>query len=127
MSEKDYLAKMLEIQKGFQVKYDYDPRVYELASAVMTEAGETWAISGGKWWKNYIKEAPPHGKLNRSQANKAIKLIQKKNEVKIKEEIIDQLHFWLCEALEMGMDSKEIFTAYCSKMGVNQSRQETGY
>ena len=124
---KDKLNELLRIQALFQEKYGYDPRVHECVTAVMAEAGETWAIAGGKWWKDYFKDGKPHGKLNRADADTYIKALQEKNKVEIRGELIDMLHFLLCAFIEMKMTPNDVFDEYCVKMGVNKQRQETGY
>ena len=49
------------------------------------------------------------------------------NEEKIKEEIIDALHFVIELALLMEMRPLDILKEYISKMEINQKRQKGGY
>ncbi len=46
---------------------------------------------------------------------------------KVKEELIDSLHFMLSLFLILGMDSNEICGLYMMKNKVNHKRQEEGY
>ena len=101
----DTLQKMLDIQAEFQKKYKYQPTIHELASAIMTEGGELWSLTG-KWWK---KTAPPN--LAKEQL----------------EESIDIFHFLMTVWLSLGLTADDVFNAYTLKMGVNIKRQETGY
>lgn len=122
----DLLQEMLKIQKGFQDKYGYkDPLIHNACSALMSEGGETWAASGGKWWKQYIEGA--WGMMGEEDARKYILSVELRNRDKIIEESIDILHFLLIIWLRLGLTADSIFKAYTEKMGVNMKRQEEGY
>jgi len=75
-----------------------------IASAIMTEAGELWGVSGGKWWskKQYQDEEK-------------------------KEELIDILHFFLAYCVEMKISTQELYELYVSKLSENYERQLKGY
>ena len=122
------LREMLDIQKGFQIKNDYNEPIHLLASAIMTEAGELWAISGGKWWKKYLKDYDfTFGHLQSIYREKFFRDVEKQNRAKIIEESIDVLHFLLCVWVRLGLKAEEVFESYKAKMGVNQERQNTNY
>lgn len=105
MSTEDKLQQMLNIQAEFQKKYAYQPSIHELSSAIMTEGGELWALTG-KWWK---KKVPDN--LKEEQV----------------EESIDIFHFLMAIWLSLGLTAEDVFKVYTEKMGVNIKRQEMGY
>ncbi|MDR1760274.1 MAG: dUTPase [Fibrobacter sp.] len=45
----------------------------------------------------------------------------------IREEIVDQLHFWISLALASGMNAKDVFECYLRKNKVNIERQNQDY
>lgn len=45
----------------------------------------------------------------------------------LQEEVIDQLHFWISQALAVGMTASDVFHKYMEKNAVNISRINTGY
>ncbi len=44
-----------------------------------------------------------------------------------KEELIDELHFWVSKCQIMGMGAEEVLHIYLKKNGINHERQSTGY
>lgn len=131
MSEIDKLQKMLDIQMEFQIKYNYDPPIHDRASAIMAEAGELWAISGGKWWKKNLENSETWGHLHEADLNylneNYFYPLEKQNRDKIIEESIDVWHFLLTVWNRLGLSADQVFEAYTKKMGINKNRQETGY
>jgi len=123
----DYLGEMLKLQKEFQIKTGFDPLIKDLALAIMCEGSELSVEAGAKWWKDYLQNGNRWGSMDPQTAILQIKIIQDQNKGKIEVEAIDVLHFLLCVFLACGMTSKIVFEKYCSKMGVNIKRQETGY
>lgn len=45
----------------------------------------------------------------------------------LQEEVIDQLHFWISQALAVGMDADTVLRKYMQKNAVNIARINTGY
>jgi len=123
----DILSEILHIQKSFQIKNSYKPYIHDLASAIMAEGGELWAIAGGKWWKEYLKYRDTWGHLSPIYLHKYIKDTEHENRAKIIEESIDVLHFLLAVWVELGLTSEDVFLEYKRKMGINQERQDTNY
>lgn len=124
---KDMLIKMMNMQFGFQTENNYDPLIFEVASCIMSEGGELWAIAGGKWWKEYLKGEGTWGKLNRYQAQEYIKQVETVNHDKIIEESIDVLHFLLTVWIQAKITPQQVFEEYSKKMAVNKHRQKTNY
>jgi dimeric dUTPase (all-alpha-NTP-PPase superfamily) len=55
------------------------------------------------------------------------KKTQVENTEKLKEEIVDLMHFVMNVSLVAGMDAEEMFQIYMRKNKVNHVRQDTGY
>jgi hypothetical protein len=123
----DKLEELLSIQKSFQIKNSYDPAIFEIASAIASEGTELWAISGGKWWKEYLKGRDTLGHLSPIYVPRYIRDIEKELRQKIIEESIDVLHFLLIVWLRLNLNASEVLEAYKVKMGVNQKRQDEHY
>ena len=122
----------MEIQREFQDSTGLKPSVQELASAIMTEGGELWSISGGKWWKNYLKDDSPTPNKPRGALSLKVKkwyldTVEDENFNKILEESIDILHFLLCVWIKLDVTPQHIFKEYCKQMDVNKTRQENNY
>lgn len=45
----------------------------------------------------------------------------------LREEVIDQLHFWISQALAVGMNADDVLSKYMEKNAVNIARINTGY
>jgi NTP pyrophosphatase (non-canonical NTP hydrolase) len=99
-----HLEEMLKLQKAFQDKFNFHPALHLVASAIMTEAGELWEASGGKWWSK-----------------------KKQTNDKRKEELVDILHFFLMYCVEIDISVKELFDEYVKKLSINYERQFHGY
>ncbi len=124
----DILTNILSTQEYFQKKYNYNVPVHMWASAMMTESGELWAISGGKWWKKYLTDLDTWGHFQeKEEIDSYLRLLEKQNKDKILEESIDVFHFLLGCWLRLGLTAKDIYEAYNKKMGVNINRQKTNY
>jgi NTP pyrophosphatase (non-canonical NTP hydrolase) len=100
----NHLEEMLKLQKDFQEKFNFHPTLHLIASAIMTEAGELWEASGGKWWSK-----------------------KKHMDDKRREELIDILHFFLAYCVEIGISAEELFERYAQKLSINYKRQFNGY
>jgi len=100
----DYLEEMLKLQRDFQEKFSFHPPLHSVASAIMTEAGELWVVSEGKWWskKKYTNDERM-------------------------EELVDLLHFFLAYCVEIGISPKELYDRHVRKLSVNYKRQLEGY
>lgn len=55
------------------------------------------------------------------------KKTQVEDNEKFKEELVDQLHFWLNLCLIAGMGPEETLTRYLAKNKINHQRQDNGY
>lgn len=75
--------------------------VCKKALALMVELGEVVDEAHYKWWKNY-------GEID---------------DAKLKEEIVDVLHFFLGMCIDSGMTSDELFEIYLKKNKENYDRQ----
>ena len=126
-SKPDRLMEMMNAQFAFQTENDYDPPIHEVASAIMSEGGELWSISGGKWWKEYLKKQGTSGHLNRMNAFSYMKKVEQVNHDKIVEESIDVLHFLLTVWIQAKVTPQQVFDAYMGKMEVNKKRQKEHY
>lgn len=125
---RNVLQEMLDIQLDFQNKYKYNPPIHSRASAIMAEAGELWAISGGKWWKKYIQDAESWGHLQTVEAiDQYLETLENQNKDKIVEESIDVWHFLLTVWNRLGLSAEDVYKEYTKKMGVNHDRQDTNY
>jgi len=100
----EHLEEMLKLQKAFQEKFNLHPSLHLVASAMMTEAGELWEVSGGKWWSR-----------------------KKHNDEEKIEELIDILHFFLAYCVEVGISANDLFRKYSKKLSINYERQFSGY
>lgn len=83
-----------------------DSQINVLMTALIHEAIEVQRLTNWKWWKVPNKTLPVN---------------------KIKEELIDILHFWLDAVDAVGMSPEEIVVQYEKKNQINHSRQENGY
>ncbi len=70
--------------------------------AMISELAELLDEVNFKWWKNKKPVEPE----------------------KVKEELIDILHFFVSMCIKAGMDSKEVFTRYIQKNKENFDRQD---
>ncbi len=77
-----------------------DELCYKYLVAASVEVSEALQELPWKWWKHD----------------------QKADLLKLKEEIIDVLHFVISAAQSVGMDSHELFDAYLSKNKINEKR-----
>ncbi|MGL4521775.1 MAG: dCTP pyrophosphatase [Bacilli bacterium] len=76
------------------------------------EAASIWK----PWKKNHVEfNERPFSELS-VEDQKAVKM-----------ELIDQLHFFMCKFLALGMDSSEIMELYREKNKENFDRQDRGY
>ena len=100
----NHLEEMLKLQKSFQEKFNFHPSLHLIASAIMTEAGELWEASEGKWWTK-----------------------KKHTDEERLEELVDILHFFLTYCVEIDISAKELFDRYTRKMSENYKRQFEGY
>jgi len=123
----DKFDEMLRIQREFQESNKLDIPVCDEASAIMCEGGELWAISGGKWWKKYIKDSDVRGRMKSDDAQVYLYMVEMNNRNKIIEESIDIWHFLMAVWIRLNLSPEEIFKRYKEKMEVNKNRQREGY
>ena len=121
------LRDMFIIQNNFQKMNKLDVPVCDLASAIMTEGGELWSASGGKWWKKYLEGEDIRGRLYEELQPKYLEDVEEQNKQEIIVESIDLLHFLLAVWLRLGVSAEEVYYEYIHKMSINFKRQEEGY
>lgn len=116
--QEDKLDVLFRMQAGLDA-YIRDKReldftkgewVCKKALALMVELGEVVDEAKYKWWKNPTEI----------------------DDAKLKEEIVDVLHFFLGMCIDSGMTSDELFDIYLKKNKENYDRQnglsqKTGY
>ena len=107
--KEDKLDVLFRMQAGLDsyirekrnLDYSRGEWVCKKALALMVELGEVVDEAHYKWWKNY-------GDID---------------EAKLKEEIVDVLHFFLGMCIDSGMTSDELFEIYLKKNKENYDRQ----
>ena len=115
---EDKLDVLFRMQSGLDayirekrnLNYTKGEWVCKKALALMVELGEVVEEAKYKWWKNATEI----------------------DEAKLKEEIVDVLHFFLGMCIDSGMTSDELFEIYLKKNKENYERQnglsaKTGY
>ena len=115
---EDKLDVLFRMQKGLDayireqrnLNYTKGEWVCKKALALMVELGEVVEEAKYKWWKNSAEI----------------------DDGKLKEEIVDVLHFFLGICIDSGMTSDELFDIYIKKNKENYDRQnglssKTGY
>ena len=145
--DKDPLQVMLDMQKSLQVRlandkpeYNSHPDSLETAGEVLAwlraqddyisdEVRELYTSLGGM--SNGEKEASaiwkPWKKRHAEMQSKKICDLSPEDQLEIKFELIDQLHFFLNKFMALGMDAEEIFKLYYLKNQHNFERQDNGY
>ena len=117
-TKEDKLAVLFRMQKGLaayirekrNLDYSRGEWVCKKALALMVELGEVVDEAKYKWWKNSTEI----------------------DDGKLKEELVDVLHFFLGMCIDSGMTSDELFNIYLAKNKENYDRQnglstKTGY
>ena len=107
--KEDKLDVLFRMQAGLdayirdkrRLDYTKSEWVCKKALALMVELGEVVEEAKYKWWKN----------------GDAI------DDAKLKEEIVDVLHFFLGMAIDSGMTADELFDIYLKKNKENYDRQ----
>lgn len=144
---KDPLQVMLDMQKSLQVRLAEDkpfsnrhPDSLETAGDVLKwlqaqddyiddEVRELYTALGGM--SNGEKAASAVWKPWKAQhiemQTKKIKDLSPEDQLEIKFELIDQLHFFLNKFMALGMNAEEIFKLYYLKNAENFARQDRGY
>lgn len=143
----DPLQVMIDMQKSLQIRLANDkpfsnrhPDSLETAGEVLAwlraqddyiadETRELYTSLGGM--SNGEKAAsavwkPWKAQHVEMQARK-IKDLSPEDQLEIKFELIDQLHFFLNKFMALGMDAEEIFKLYYLKNAENFARQDRGY
>lgn len=116
--KEDKLDVLFRMQKGLDayirdkrgLDYSRGEWVCKKALALMVELGEVVDEAKYKWWKNPTDI----------------------DDAKLKEELVDVLHFFLGMCIDGGMTSDELFDIYMKKNKENYDRQnglsaKTGY
>lgn len=144
---EDPLQAMLDMQKSLQVRLAKDkpesnrhPDSLETAGEVLAwlraqddyladETRELYTALGGM--SNGEKEASavwkPWKARHVEMQSKKIKDLSPEDQLEIKFELIDQLHFFLNKFMALGMDAEEIYKLYHLKNAENFARQDRGY
>ena len=102
----DTLFKMQAALDGYirekrNLNYSRGEWVCKKAQALTVELSEVLEEAQYKWWKNY-------GEID---------------DAKLKEEIVDVLHFFLGMCIDAGMSADELFEIYLKKNKENYDRQ----
>lgn len=118
IQKEDKLDVLFRMQKGLDayirekrnLDYTKGEWVCKKALALMVELGEVVEEAKYKWWKNPTEI----------------------DDAKLKEEIVDVLHFFLGMCIDSGMTADELFDIYLKKNKENYARQnglssKTGY
>lgn len=124
-SEKNYIPNPDNLETAGEVlswlrnQKDYiDDEFRELITSLgEMSRGDKDASSVWKPWKARHLEA---------QARKVSDMTPE-DQLEIKFELVDILHFFLCMCLGLGIDSKELFELYYLKNAENFERQKNGY
>lgn len=146
-NRQDPLQVMLDMQKELQIKLAEDkpfsnrhPDSLETAGEVLAwlraqddyiadETRELYTALGGM--SNGEKAASAVWKPWKAQhvemQAKKIKDLSPEDQLEIKFELIDQLHFFLNKIMALGMTAEEVFKLYYLKNAENFARQERGY
>ncbi|BAQ22677.1 dUTPase [Edwardsiella phage PEi20] len=144
---EDPLQAMLDMQKSLQIRLAKDkpehnrhPDSLETAGEVLAwlranddyigdETRELYTALGGM--SNGEKAASAVWKPWKAQhaemQAKKIKDLSPEDQLEIKFELIDQLHFFLNKFMALGMDAEEIYKLYHLKNAENFARQDRGY
>ncbi len=107
--KEDKLDVLFEMQAGLdayirekrELNFTRSEWVCKKAQALMVELAEVVEEAHYKWWKNDSEI----------------------DEAKLKEEIVDVLHFFLGMCIDSGMSSDELFEIYMKKNKENYDRQ----
>lgn len=143
----DPLQIMLDMQKSLQKKLaaekpecNVDPDSLETAGDVLKwlrnqddyiadETRELYTALGGM--SNGEKDASAVWKPWKARhielQNKKISELSEADQLEIKFEMIDQVHFFLNKLMALGLNSQEIFELYYLKNAENFARQDRGY
>ncbi len=108
-TKEDKLDVLFRMQAGLdayirekrELKYTKSEWVCKKALALIVELGEVVEEAKYKWWKNDSEI----------------------DDAKLKEEIVDVLHFFLGMAIDSGMTADELFDIYLKKNKENYDRQ----
>lgn len=143
----DPLQTMIDMQKSLQIRLANDkpetnrhPDSLETAGEVLAwlraqddyiadETRELYTSLGGM--SNGEKDAcavwkPWKARYTEMQSRK-ISDFSPEDQLEIKFELIDQLHFFLNKFMALGLDAEEIFKLYYLKNAENFARQDRGY
>jgi len=112
----DILQEMLDRQLIFQQRLAHwrdgniTSRLVDNIDGLIGEASEAkdW-LAWKKWKRNYLTEPTPE------------------NLLECEGEVIDALHFVLNCCVALGLNSKDVYTRYVNKNGINHDRQDNGY
>lgn len=143
----DPLSTMLNMQESLQIKlarekptYNVDPKNLETCGDILTwcrkqddyiadETRELYTSLGGmsngekaasSVWKPWKAQ---HGEM----FNKRFDDLSPEDQIEVKMEMIDQLHFFMNKFIALGMSSEDIFVYYYLKNAENFDRQNRGY
>ena len=100
--KQEELNSHISEKRHFDDNWDFQTAIEKHAIALNCEMTEVMEETNYKWWKN----------------NKKIDMS------KVKEELIDVLHFYISMCLDAGMTSDELFDIYMGKNDENYKRQD---
>ena len=100
--QKELNDHITEVRGIHNDEWDIDTGIEKHAVALLCELTEVIEETNYKWWKNK-------------------KEIDKD---KLKEELIDVLHFYVCMCLDVGMTADEVYNIYMGKNKENFDRQD---
>lgn len=138
---EDYLAKMLKMQEELDSfilnKNRANPTLLDKGLALLVECVEFMEECGYKWWKKQKTDESSHqysiksGNIDniykdepksRSMPDENKESVSFRDQ-RLKEELIDILHFWLSICNSLNLNSDEIFNTYTKKWKINFERQ----
>lgn len=143
----DPLSTMLNMQESLQVKLarekptcNVDPKNLETCGEILTwlrnqddyiadETRELYTSLGGM--SNGEKAASsiwkPWKVQHTEMFNKRFEDLSPEDQIEVKMEMIDQMHFFMNKFIALGMSSEDIFVYYYLKNAENFARQNRGY
>jgi len=142
----DYLEKMLKMQDELDSfileKNNANPTLVDKCVALLVESIEFIEECGYKWWKKpktndsslqsdtrsddniYKDKLKCRSVLQGSVSSQRIEACKSEiRDERLKEELIDILHFWLSICNSLNLNSEEIFKIYKKKWEINFERQ----
>ena len=142
---KDPFQVMLEMQTGLQValseKHDWVPNpttmetcgeildwMQKMDDAIADETRELYTSLGGMSNGKDASSVWKIWKKNHAEArSRKFSELSPEDQLEVKFEMVDAIHFILSKLIPLGIDAKELFVLYYLKNAENFARQERGY